>query len=97
VPATIVAAGRDAGVDLTIASVTQGPGPSVSKGSVLRPASITFSLHATGSFQKLFTLADLLAVLPAASNIERVQLSSSTGGDEWSMNADIRMITSNPV
>ena len=94
---TIVAAGRDAGVELTIANVTQGPGPSLSKGSALRPASITFSLYATGSFQKLITLADLLAVLPAASSIERVQLSAPTGGDNWSMNADIRMITGNPV
>src|SRR3989338_3943553 len=69
----INATGRDAGVALTIGNVTQGPGPSLPKGAALHPTSITFSVHAAGSFQKLFTLAALLSDLSAASSVDGFQ------------------------
>lgn len=93
----ITEAGRDAGVELTIANVTQGPGPTLPKGSLLHPASVTFSLHASGSFEKLFTFVNLLASLPAASSIDRIQFVLPTGTGEWNMNTDVRIITGSPV
>ena len=93
----INAAGRDAGVALTIGNVTQGPGPSLPKGAALHPTSITFSVHAAGSFQKLFTLAALLSDLSAASVLENVQFVRGSAAEGWSMNANVKVITSSPI
>lgn len=93
----ITEAGRDVGVEMKIGSVTQGPGPTLPKGAVLRPTSISFSLNAVGSFQKLFTLAALLSDLPAASSIERLQFARGSIDESWTMNADIRIITNSSL
>ena len=93
----INAAGRDAGVALTIGNVTQGPGPALPKGATLHPVSVTFSVHAEGSFPKLFMLAALLSDLPVASVLENVQFASGSAIEGWSMNANVKVLTSSPI
>ena len=93
----ITEAGKDAGVEITIGNVSQGPVPALPKGAVLHPAAITFSVNAVGSFQKLFTLTSLLSDLSAASSLEHLQLSHGSESEGWRLNADIRVITNSPI
>jgi len=90
-------AGRDAGVALTIGNVTQGPGPSLPKGAALHPASVTFSVHAVGPFQKLFTLAALLSDLSAASSVDGFQFVRGSDTEGWTLDANVRILTSSPI
>ena len=93
----INAAGRDAGVALTIGNVTQGPGPALPKGATLHPTSITFSVHADGSFQNLVMLAALLSDLSVASSLDNIQIVRTSSDKGWSLNASIKVITSSPI
>ena len=85
--------GTDAGVPVSVSNVVQGPGPKLPPGAVLHPASLTFSVKASGPFTKLITAAELLSRLPAASSLDHLQLNLSDSG--WDLNADVHVIVGN--
>ena len=90
-------AGQDAGVSLTIVSVTPGPGPKLAKGSLVHPSSVIFSVTASGSFAQLLTAETLLEDLPVASTVESVQFSRGDAAGVWNMNMTIGIITGSSI
>jgi hypothetical protein len=73
-------AGKDAGVSVSIGSVTQGIFPTGRGGGTL-PA-VSLSIHAEGSFAGVYYFLSLLETLPALSFIDFTDF-ELTGNGDW--------------
>ncbi len=86
---TLDRAGRAAGVQIEIQNTSQVATASKNSGTVA--SALAFVIQASGTFEQITHVLDLLNVLPTPSTIEQYDLDHSSGG--WVLHARMRILT----
>lgn len=87
------AAGKSAGIDVTVAGAHAESGTALATGELLQP--ITFAVNASGSYAALIHAVELYERLPLAVQIQQLDIVRDTGlgaGRNWNLSMRIRIL-----
>jgi hypothetical protein len=95
----VVAAGRDAGVELHVSNAAALTPPVQQKGAAPQLSAVRLTVEGSGDFAKLFHTLMLIESLPIPSRVDAVSFYHNPDDPQhpWSIKVDVTIVTALPV